>query len=149
MAVPENRRKSPSPEFPLRVFFDGSCSVCAREIEMYRVKDREGKLRCIDISAPDFEPEQYSIPQEDFMKLMHAIDARGVVYRGVESFWAIWQAFPSSTLFGLLGTLISLPLINPLARVCYGSFSNIRQYLPKRTTTCTSGACEIKKGKHK
>lgn len=143
MTAHEKRSMPAAPAFPLRVFFDGSCSVCAREIEIYRSRDRDGKLRCIDISAPDFEPERYGIAREDFMDQLHAIDEQGTVYRGVESFWAIWQAFPSSTIFGLLGRIISLPLVNPLARVCYRGFARIRPYLPKRTTTCTSGSCGI------
>ena len=149
MTAHEKKSMPASPEFPLRVFFDGSCSVCARGIQIYRARDSDGKLRCIDISAPDFEPEQYGIAMEDFMDRLHAIDERGTVYRGVESFWAIWQAFPSSTVFGLLGTIISLPLVNPIARVCYRGFARIRSYLPKRTTTCTSGVCGIDKDKRK
>ena len=73
----------------------------------------------VDISAADFKPEQYGIPLAAFMHEMHVIDRQGQVYRGVEAFWAIWQAFPASTVYGLMGTLITLPLLNPLARLCY------------------------------
>lgn len=135
------------PAFPLRVFYDGACSVCSREIEHYARLDREGRLIPMDISAADFDPQPYGISLERFMDELHAIDAQGRVYRGVESFWAIWQAFPNSTLFGLLGRVIRLPLINPLARLGYRIFARMRPYLPKRKRDCASGSCRIGKPK--
>ncbi len=78
---------------------------------------------------------------------MHAIDRNGTVYRNVEAFWAIWQAFPASTLLGLLGALITMPVVKPIARLCYKGFARIRKYLPKRDVACTTGSCRIGKGR--
>lgn len=121
-----------SPVFPLKVFYDGSCSVCATEIEHYRKKDREGRLALIDISTPDFTPDQYGIGLAEFIYQLHTIDRDGKVYRGPEAFWAIWQAFPTSTWYGLLGAFITLPGVSFLARLGYLGFARIRKYLPKR-----------------
>ncbi len=134
-----------TPDFPLRVFYDGSCSICATEIERYGRRDHDGRLIPVDISAPGFDPAPFRIPLDEFMYQMHAIDQSGRVFRGVEAFWAIWQAFPSSTLLGLCGTLISLPVVNPLARLCYRIFAALRGYLPKRRGGCSSGSCRIGK----
>ncbi len=134
-----------SPVFPLRIFYDGTCSVCASEVERYGRKDREGRLILVDIGAPDFNADSFGIPLAEFMYQMHAIDQSGAVYRGVEAFWAIWQAFPSSTLLGLCGKLIMLPLVNPLAILGYRMFAAIRGYLPKRRNVCTGGSCRIGK----
>lgn len=135
-----------TPDFPLQVFYDGACSVCATEVERYGRKDHDGRLILVDISDPAFDPAPFRIPLADFMFQMHAIDRSGKVFRGVEAFWAIWQAFPSSTLLGLCGTLISLPLVNPLARLCYRIFAGLRGYLPKRRRDCSSGSCRIGRG---
>jgi len=132
-----------SPEFPLRVFYDGACIVCAKEIEHYRQKDRMGRLLLVDISAADFDAEAWPITQADFMAQLHAIDAGGTVFRGVDAFWAIWQAFPESTLLGLLGRLLILPVLNPLARLGYRGFARIRRYLPKRHSSCSDGSCRL------
>lgn len=140
---------SDKPAFPLRVFYDGACSVCSREIEHYARLDREGRLIPVDISDAAFDPEPYGIPLANFMHELHAIDAQGRVYRGVASFWAIWQAFPNSTFFGLLGRLINLPVINPLARRGYRIFARLRPYLPKRRRDCASDSCRIGQGKGK
>lgn len=132
-----------APVFPLTVFYDGACSVCAAEMAHYRRKNHGGRLVFADISAPDFDPAPYGISLADFMAQMHAIDDAGRVYRGVEAFWAIWQAFPASSLYGLLGTLVMLPGVNPLARLGYRGFARIRRYLPKRNSPCDSGTCPI------
>ena len=129
------------PHFPLDVFYDGSCSVCAREIERYLRQDHGGNLRSVDISAPGFDPAPFHITLDAFMYELHAIDQSGGVYRGVEAFWAIWQAFPASTLYGLLGTVITLPMVHPVARLLYKGFARIRPYLPKRHS-CTTGTCK-------
>lgn len=129
------------PDFPVRVFYDGSCVVCSREMAHYQRQDHHGRLVMVDIGAADFDPHRYGIPLSDFMNQLHVIDAGGHTYRGVEGFWAIWQAFPSSSLYGLLGTVLTLPLINRFARLGYRGFARLRHYLPKRHRSCSSGSC--------
>jgi predicted DCC family thiol-disulfide oxidoreductase YuxK len=130
------------PEFPIRVFYDGSCSVCASEIEHYLHQDHGGRLLAHDISAPDFKPEQYHITLDEFMYELHVIDQSGFIFRGVEAFQAIWQAFPGSRLYGVLCAILSMPIMNPVARIIYKGFARIRPYLPKKTN-CDKGSCKI------
>jgi predicted DCC family thiol-disulfide oxidoreductase YuxK len=135
------------PEFPLRVYYDGACILCSSEVERYGRMDRDGCLILVDISIPEFDPAPLGITLDEFMFQMHVIDRSGRVYRNIEAFWAIWQAFPASTLLGLLGKLITLPLVNPVARLCYRCFARIRRYLPKRTDVCSGGTCRIGRDK--
>ena len=130
------------PRFPLKVFYDGSCIVCAAEIELYLRKDHGDRLVAIDISSPDFEPAPYRISLTEFMHQLYAIDQDGQVFKGIDSFWAIWQAFPTSTIYGIMGRVIQLPLVNRLARIGYWLFARVRPYLPKRHQ-CESGTCRI------
>ncbi len=131
-----------APRFPLKVFYDGSCIVCATEIEHYLRKDLDDKLTAIDISHTDFDPVPYHISLADFMHQLHAIDQDGQIFKGVDSFWAIWQAFPTSTVYGIMGRIIRLPVVNRLAQIGYWLFANVRPYLPKRHQ-CESGTCSI------
>lgn len=130
------------PVFPLRVFYDGSCSVCAAEIKHYLGQEHGGKLLAVDISAPGFAPEPFGLSLAACMDELHAIDSRGRVYRGVEAFWAIWQAFPAVAVYGLLGAIVTMPLVNPVARLLYRGVARVRRYLPK-SHTCSSGTCRI------
>lgn len=131
-----------TPAFPLQVFYDGACSVCAAEMDIYRRKEHEGRLIFVDLKSPDFDPAPYGISREAFIYEMHSIDRQGRVYRGVEAFWAIWRAFPGSTWYGLLGTLVTLPGLNLLARLAYRYFARVRKYLPKHP--CADGVCQLK-----
>ena len=135
-----------SPAFPLQIFYDGSCSVCAAEMDVYRRKEHGGRLLFVDISAPEFDPLPYGVSLDAFMYEMHAIDHEGHVYCGVEAFRAIWQAFPTSTRYGLLAALVSLPGVNFLARLIYRGFARIRRYLPENRTACKDGTCRLGKG---
>ena len=130
------------PIFPLRVFYDGACAVCAAGMEIYRRKEHAGRLLFTDISAPAFDPSPYGVAREAFVLEMHAIDREGRVYRGVEAFRAIWQAFPTSTWYGFLATLIDLPGVNLLARLAYRGFARSRKYLPKNRHACKDGTCD-------
>lgn len=130
------------PTFPLRVFYDGSCSVCAGEMQRYRRRELQGRLKFIDISDPAFDPRPYGISYGEFMHQMHAIDGKGRVYRGVEAFGAIWQAFPDGSVFRLMGSVIMLPGVNQAARLGYYLFARVRKYLPTRVPPCAQGVCE-------
>ena len=133
------------PAYPLQIFYDGSCSVCAAEMEIYRRKGQEDRLQFVDISAPEFDPAPFGITLNEFMYEMHAIDPENRVYRGVEAFRAIWQAFPTSTRYGLLGALVTLPGVHLLARLAYWSFARTRRYLPKSREVCREGTCGLGK----
>lgn len=132
------------PDFPIQIFYDGSCIVCSTEIEHYLRQDHGGRLVAVNISSPDFNPEPYQIPHEKFMYELHVIDRTGIAYKGVEAFWAIWQAFPPSTIYGFMGAVVTAPLLNLLARLLYKGFAHIRPYLPKRHD-CSTGTCRIDK----
>ncbi len=135
------------PVFPAKVFYDGSCSVCAGQMEKYRAKEHGGRLLFVDVSVPEFDPAPYGIPLDEFMHEMHCIDRRGRVYRGVEAFRAVWLAFPASRRYALLAALVRIPGVNLAARVIYWSFARIRGYLPKNRDACRDGRCRIGRGR--
>lgn len=120
-----------SPVFPVRVFFDGGCGVCASEMRTYRTREHGGRLIFINIRAPWFDPAPYGITGEEFMHELHAIDACGHVYRGIDAFRAIWKAFPDSRKYGVLDSIVVIPGINLVSKLLYRAFARIRGHLPK------------------
>jgi len=108
----------------------------------YGRKACEGRLQFVDISLPEFDPSCYCIPQTEFMFELHVIDREGRVYKGVEAFWAIWQALPPAMLYRALGWLVTWHGFNVLAKIAYFCFARLRRYLPKvRNTSCRGGSC--------
>lgn len=134
-----------SPEFPLRVFYDGACPVCSREIAGYLRKDCEGRLLPVDISAAEFDPRPFGISRQEFLNELHVIDRTGKVFRGIDAFRAIWRAFPSSGAYRLLDGLVGLPVVNLFARLGYKVFARLRPRLPGRKADCTRDRCRVGK----
>lgn len=130
------------PAYPVQVFYDGACPVCAREIRHYLRADRACNLIPVDISRPDFDPGRWGIPREAFMEEIHVIDRNGRVFRGIDGFRAIWLAFPGTRRYRLLAWLVSLTPINRIARLGYACFARLRHYLPSTTVDrCTGTSC--------
>ena len=115
-----------TPEFPVQVLFDGSCSICATEMEIYRRKDHDGRLIFVNISSPKFDPTPYGVTLKELMYEMHCIDRNKRIYRGVDAFRVIWLAFPASRWYALLATLVGLPVVNFLASLIYRGFARMR-----------------------
>ena len=66
--------------FPITVFYDGSCSVCAEEIAHYKKKDRHDRLVMVDISEEAFDPAKYGKTQQEFDAQMHVQDGDGFFF---------------------------------------------------------------------
>ncbi len=131
--------------FPLTVFYDGGCPVCSREIDRYRRISSVDKLIYVDISDPGFDPQRYGRTLEEFMAEMHAMDADGRFYRGVDAFRALWQGLPVS-LYAELGEVLGLPGIHLLARIGYRVFARLRRFLPRLGKSCDEH-CHPRRGK--
>lgn len=114
--------------YPLRIFYDGSCGLCAGKMTYYRRQDRHGRFAFIDISDRSFTASAYDIPLAALRYELHVIDGNGSVYRGVAAFRAIWQALPAWR-YRLLAALVSLPGIALLARLIYRSVAATRHVL--------------------
>jgi len=133
---------SDTPPYPLTVFYDGSCSVCAAEMERYRAKNHGGKLAFVDISASRFDPGEYGKTLEEFMAQMHVLDGRGRFHRGVDAFAVIWRALPGLG-YRLLATVVGLPGIHLLATLGYRLFARYRGYLPRDKKGCADDSCSL------
>lgn len=132
MSVSDRKTQS-----PIRVFFDGSCGVCAREIAHYRCFADPGIITFINIADPDFEARFYGPTREEFQTKLHVLDAGGQFHTGVDAFRTLWRALPGRV-YPTLATLTGLPGVNALARCGYAVFARYRHLLPKRgTSTCS------------
>ena len=98
-----------------KVFFDGGCSVCSKEIRWLRKKAHkkglESQVQWVDIAASGFDPKEYGEEKtlEDFMKVFHvhdgtemhqAMDAVRALYRFLGmGVWLNWSAYFPFRLF--------------------------------------------------
>ena len=123
--------------YPLTIFYDGACGVCSTEIRHYRsIADQ--RIDFVDIAAVDFNAESYDKQVEEFQKKLHACDADGQFFTGVEALRRLWEALPPPR-YSLLSTFVGLPGIHLMARVGYAAFARFRHLLPSSHAT----SCQI------
>lgn len=74
-----------NPEWNFKVFFDGACPICSREMNFLKRRNIRGTLAFEDTSNPGFDPTHYGI-STDTNRVIHGILPDGTIVRGVEVF---------------------------------------------------------------
>jgi predicted DCC family thiol-disulfide oxidoreductase YuxK len=121
--------------YPLTIFYDGACGVCSTEIRYYRsIADQ--RVEFVNIASADFDAGTFGKTTDEFQEKLHARDADGCYYTGVDAFRRLWEALPSP-FYPLLSSFVGLPGIHLSARAGYAVFSRYRHLLPSsRATSC-------------
>jgi predicted DCC family thiol-disulfide oxidoreductase YuxK len=70
-------------DYPLKVFYDASCPVCALEMDKLGARDTAGRLVLVDMSAPDFDARCHGFDAADLDAAIHAVRPDGSVVRGM------------------------------------------------------------------
>ena len=73
-----------SATYPLTLLYDAQCKVCSLEMDHLRERCRDGRLRFVDISQPDFDATPYGETLAAMDAQIHGIRPDGSVIRGVE-----------------------------------------------------------------
>ena len=118
--------------YPLTVFYDASCPLCAREMGALRARDRQGRLEFVDCSAPDFSDEGLraeGITRDKLMRLIHVRDAHGRWLVGVAGLEAAYRAVGRERTAKVWGSRYLHPLLRPL----YAWVARHRQILSRLT----------------
>ncbi|MEX0430408.1 thiol-disulfide oxidoreductase DCC family protein [Spiribacter insolitus] len=101
-----------------RLYYDGSCGMCRREIEHLRGR-LEPELELVDISAPAFEPPAgYTFAA--MMERIHLHDGERMQV-GLPASLVYWRMAGGG--FRLLAGLLSLPGVFALANRAYNRWA--------------------------
>jgi predicted DCC family thiol-disulfide oxidoreductase YuxK len=123
----------------ITAFFDGACPLCRQEAKFIKRRDPEGRIKFVDIAAPDFDAGEYGFTQEQVDRSIHAITADGRVLRGMAVFREIYRLLGKPWLVGWTGW----PVVRPVADFFYKVFArHIRPNLPGRG--CPEGGCSFR-----
>ena len=123
----------------LKIYFDGLCPLCAKEIELYRKWDQNGRLQFIDIASSDFDATSEGLDPDRVHQFFHIKDTKGEVVEGVEAFARIWDHLE---IFKPLSWAARNPIGRPVFQLGYRAFAKIRPYF--RRKDCSTGTCELK-----
>ncbi len=123
----------------LKVFFDGSCHLCDREIKHYLKKDKKDLLIPINIEAQDFDASHYNLDAKEAQLHIHAIDEDGKIYTKIDTFIEIWKRIPR---YHFAAKIASISFVKWIMDKCYIVFAQyIRPHLPKKD--CSNNSCEL------
>ena len=120
----------------IEVFYDGLCPLCRREMRMLRRRDKQERVRFVDITAPHFDPREVGRAREVLMGRIHARLADGTIVEGVEVFRRLYAAVG----FPRLVAITRLPGLAQLLDLGYRWFAKNRLRLTGR---CKDGACDV------
>lgn len=128
-----------------RVFYDGDCPLCAKEIALIRRLDRDrGQVDLVDFSAPAFDLDDYDLSQRglslpDLEARIHGMLPDGRVVEGVDVFVELYSAVG----WGWLTAPARWPGFRQLLDLAYLWFARNRLRLTGRTPRLCTDDCEI------
>lgn len=109
----------------VKVWYDGACPLCLREIALMRRLDRGGRITFIDV-AEGADPS-CPIDRAQLLARFHA-EEDGVVHSGAAAFAAMWRAIP---LLRPLGLAASNRTVLALLEAAYIRFLQVRPRLQR------------------
>jgi predicted DCC family thiol-disulfide oxidoreductase YuxK len=84
----------PAPD--LTVCYNGFCPVCRTEIRQYRrlAEGAGAPLGWVDVVADPQALAKHGLDFDTLLRRLHAVDAQGRLYRGVDAFAMLWRRLP-------------------------------------------------------
>ena len=118
------------PRAAVRVFYDGACPLCRREIGWYMGRSGADGIEWLDISNATPERMPKGLTREDLM-LRFTVERRdGVTARGAAGFVAVWRALPGTA---RLARLADNRIVVGIGEALYRAMLRIRPlWQPKR-----------------
>ncbi len=110
---------------PVRVWFDGACPLCVREIALMRGLDTRKAITFIDV-AEGADPS-CPVDRAQLLARFHA-EEDGVVHDGAAAFAAMWRAIP---LLRPLGLAARNRTVLRLLEAAYNQFLKVRPRLQR------------------
>ena len=108
----------------IKVYFDGKCGLCSKEIRYYQKIAPSAVFSWCDIAHDPAPLAPLGIGQAEALRLLHAEDDEGQLHIGVAAFILIWKQLHSG--WRLLAALAGLPIIKPLLEGVYRRFATYR-----------------------
>lgn len=128
--------------WPLTLYYDGNCPLCAREIQLLRRRASLDRLQLIDISDAPFDATALGFTHQAMQNLLHARFADGQWVTGLDATLWSWRA---AGLEKWAAPLTWKPL-RPLLEWAYRLFCYLRPHLewlphPDAARRCQNNQC--------
>ncbi|KAK1422338.1 hypothetical protein QVD17_25379 [Tagetes erecta] len=113
-----------SPNWKVKMLYDGDCPLCMREVNMLKERNKNyNAISFVDISSDDYSPEDnQGLDYETAMGKIHAIMNDGTIVTNVEAFRKLYEAVG-------LGWVYAITKYEPAATIAdavYGVWAKYR-----------------------
>lgn len=107
----------------IKIFYDGACGLCLREINHYRKIAPPGVFDWVDVMS-----DRSALLNEDFslaeaLMELHGKDSDGRMHVGVDAFLLIWRQIPR---WRILAAVVGFAPVKALANLVYPAFARRR-----------------------
>jgi predicted DCC family thiol-disulfide oxidoreductase YuxK len=131
-------------QWPLTLYFDGECPLCAREIRFLSLHATGARLSFVDISSDEFDAEPLGFTLKQMQSSLHARFADGRWMKGLDATLWSWRAAG----LGIWATPLTWRVIRPLLAVGYRVFCRLRPHLawlphPDGSRRCRDNRCAL------
>lgn len=130
-------------EQKLKVYYDGLCVLCSKEMDHYKRQKGAESIIFLDICSKDFNATDEGVDPIQVHKIMHVRRTDGSLATKVDAFIEIWNVLPK---YNLAAQIAKNRLVRTGLDLGYSVFAKVRPYLPRNKTTdnCKdSPYCEI------
>ena len=107
----------------IKVFYDGACGLCSREMTHYKKVAPVGIFEWIDITKDIHLFESLGYSKEEGLRALHTLDKKGRMFIGVDAFILIWSQLKR---WRILSFMVSLPVVYQVIKFLYKHFANWR-----------------------
>ncbi len=129
----------------LKVYYDGLCKVCSKEINHYKKQRGANRIQFIDIFSSGFNAASEKLDPTQIHKVMHVRRQDGSVATRVDAFIEIWSILPK---YQWLARIAKNRLFKSGLEMSYSCFALVRPFLPRYADSAEcqdSPYCEVKK----
>ena len=100
----------------IKVFYDGKCNICKKEINIYSKIDKNKNFDWVNIHKNTKEIKNTGLSKEELLSVLHIQTQTGSIMKGVEAFGYMWSKFKY---LKILSIAIKFKPINMFANFLY------------------------------
>lgn len=130
--------------WPLTLYFDGGCPLCAREIKLLSARATPDRLLFVDISDEAFDAKSLGLTLGQMESSLHARFDDGTWVKALDATLWSWRAAG----LGIWAAPLSWRLTRPLLNLGYRLFCRWRPHLawlphPDGSVRCRDESCVV------
>lgn len=117
----------------VKVYYDGLCRLCSREIDHYRRQGGSESMQFVDITSSDFDAVLEGLDPYRVHREMHVRSQDGSLKTGIDAFIEIWEHLPR---YRWAADAARRRLLKAALDLIYSAFARLRLLLPRKKDLC-------------